>query len=82
MDSIKLLREKEGLSGQAGVNINTNEKSQAEVNELQVQISDLKKTNAGLEAKQENSKAELKKLEARNSQLLAAGRAHWGIPDC
>ena len=66
---IKFLREKEGLSGQA------------EVNELQVRISNLEKTNAGLEGKQEHSKAELKKLEVRYSQLLAAGRAHWGIPD-
>ena len=69
MGRIKFLREKEGLSGQAGVNKNTNEKLQAEDNELQVQISDLMKTNAGLEGKQEHSKAELKKLKARNSRL-------------
>ena len=70
---------------QAGVNKNTNEKL-LEVNELQVLISDLKKTNAGLEAKQEHSEAKHKKLKARNSQLektnaglileLAAARAN------
>jgi uncharacterized protein (TIGR00288 family) len=58
----------------------------AEVNELQVRISDLEQANAGLEGKQEHHKAELKKLKDRNSQLeksnagliseLAAERAH------
>jgi hypothetical protein len=41
----------------------------------------LRKLEKTLEAKHENSKAELKKLEVRNSHLLAAGRAPCGIPD-
>jgi len=71
---------------QAGVDRSMNEKLQAEVNALQVRISDLEKTDAGLEGKQKHRKAELEKYKVRNSKLeksnagliseLAAERAH------